>query len=564
MSLLHALQRGGWLRSVDSGLAATLSRLRPDTPDAVLSAAALASRAIANGHSVLPLGDVADLLAEIGSDREPPVLPELGSWLQLLRESPWVDCDATRSARPDSLLLLEGERLSLRRYWSYEQRLVAALRRRLKTPIVSQPAAVHEARVAALFGAAPVRDANQVAAALAALSQDFLLLTGGPGTGKTSTVARTLVMFAEAFAERGASSAASASGTSATGAIDAALHDSLCLDAVTVHRLLGAQHARTGFRHDAGNPLLADLVVVDEASMIDLPLMTKLLEAVPASATLVLIGDPDQLPSVETGDVLACLCKAASVGGHRVHLSHSHRQDDSLDVSLLAGEVRQGRGDAALLGLRDKQYRGVHWTTGGDRQVTDAVLELALPAYRALAQAPSVELALSLAREFRVLTAVRDGLAGSRALNAAIASALAPAREQGDFFQGRLLLMTQNSYRQQLFNGDIGVAWPDAEGELRIWFESADGIRSWLPAALPAHESAFAMTVHKAQGSEFGEVAFVLPERGARVISRELIYTGLTRCRRAVTLWATEGVLREGIARRAQRWSGLAERLGST
>jgi exodeoxyribonuclease V alpha subunit len=168
---------------------------------------------------------------------------------------------------------------------------------------------------------------------------------------------------------------------------------------------------------------------------------------------------------------------------------------------------------------------------------------------------------LLAARDFRVLCALREGPAGAQTLNALIGAALDPQHGGDSWFRGRLVLVTENSYRQQLFNGDIGIAWPDEEGEMRVWFDADGGPRPWLPAALPAHEAAFALTVHKAQGSEFARVLLALPEHDARVLTRELLYTGLTRCRREVMLWGGEDVLRAAIARRAQRWSGLAARL---
>jgi exodeoxyribonuclease V alpha subunit len=167
-------------------------------------------------------------------------------------------------------------------------------------------------------------------------------------------------------------------------------------------------------------------------------------------------------------------------------------------------------------------------------------------------------------RRQRVLTAVRDGDAGSAVLNARLAQALqGPGARADAFFHGRPVMIRENSYRHRLYNGDVGLVWRDADGGLRVWFETDAGPRAWLPAALPAHESAFALTVHKSQGSEFDHVLLVLPERSVRVASRELIYTGITRARRSLTLWVNETVLTEAISRRAQRWSGLADRLRS-
>lgn len=407
-------------------------------------------------------------------------------------------------------------------------------------------------------------------------------MTGGPGTGKTTRVAQQLAEFARGWHGAAAARIALAAPTgkaasqladSVRRSLDAqveagtladALATTLPSQASTLHRLLGWQ--RDGFRHGRDNPLALDLVIVDEASMIDLPLMCRLVEAVPVAATLVIVGDPDQLPSVDTGDVLAALCEASEVLGsalqaQRTHLLHPHRQDPGIEVPTLARLVRDGDIDGLLAGLEGGAFRGVHWRQGNEYQLHEAVRAQAEPAYQALAQAADVESALRAARGFRVLCALREGPAGARTLNALIGAALDPLHGGDSWFRGRLVLVTENSYRQQLFNGDIGIAWPDEDGEMRVWFDADGGPRPWLPAALPAHEPAFALTVHKAQGSEFDRVLLALPEHDARVLTRELLYTGLTRCRREVRLWAGEDVLRTAVARRAQRWSGLAARL---
>ena len=554
MSLLHALWRDGFLRTVDHALGLSLRHAREDTPDLVQAAAALASRALAHGHGLLPLARVHELFAEVDADRVAPELPPLTDWLEVLAHSPWVHLPGDGLPAPDRLLVLEGDALSLRRYFDFECRLAAALaaRARAEPPMLQ-------------------------------------LVTGGPGTGKTTTVARQLAAFVQARDAAGIhlgqqlaparillaaptgkaasrlteSVRASLARDVAAGSMQATLAARLPTAASTLHRLLGWQRGGR-FRHDAGNPLAADLVVVDEASMVDLALMCRLVEAVPAGAKLVLVGDRDQLPSVDTGDVLAALCEAGARPGSALHgrveeLTHNYRQAEDIDVLALAAQVRGGEVEAVVQGLDAARYLGVQWRHGPERALHDFVLAQALPAYRALADAADVDAALRAAREFRVLCAVREGPAGLDALNSLIGQALDPLRRVDAWFRGRLVLVTENSYRQQLFNGDIGVCWPDELGELRVWFEGDEGPRAWLPAALPAHEPAFALTVHKSQGSEFGRVLLVLPERG-RVLSRELLYTGLTRCRRELLLWAGEDALREAIGRRAQRWSGLARR----
>ena len=605
MSALDQWLREGWLRPIDHALGASLARLRPDTPEPVALAAALASRALAFGHSVLPLARVPELLAEIAADRPPPPQPGIGEWCAALRESPYVGADGAAG----TVLVLEGERVALRRYRDYEVRLANALRALSGTIAVRDPAGLR-ADLAVLFPetTADELDRQALAAAVAQRSR-VMLLTGGPGTGKTATIARVLVLAAMTARRDGRAlrvALAAPTGKAAArlseslreshaklldeGRIGADLHAALPTSARTLHRLLGGRPGSVHFRCDREHPLAADLVVVDEASMVDLPLMCKLVEAVPPDARLILIGDRDQLPSVETGDVLAALCDAAGDGSTvpraiaedisqtlgatieatdanavltRVELTRSYRQSAALDIAALSAAVRAADGAHALECLRSNACRGVRWRHGRNAALAAFVLEATLPHYRAIAAAPDVASALAMLRGQRVLTAVRDGEAGSRVLNARIALALQPSGQRPDaFFHGRPLMIRENSYRHGLYNGDVGLVWRDeADGALRVWFDTDKGPRAWLPAALPAHESAFALTVHKSQGSEFDDVLLVLPERSVCVSSRELVYTGITRARRSLTLWANEEVLAEAIARRAQRWSGLAERL---
>ena len=609
MNALDQWLREGWLRPIDHALGASLARLRPETPEAVALAAALASRALAFGHSRVPLDRVTELFAEIAPERAPPPLPATASWSASLLASPYLsDGRDDGSGRP---LVFAAGGIALRRYHDYEVRLARALRA-LRGPV--EPAVDPEwlrERIAALFQ----RDANagldrQALAAALAQFERLVLLTGGPGTGKTTTVARVLALAVDAARRRDVRlrvALAAPTGKAAArlsealresyaqlhaqGRIDAALHDLLPRAASTLHRLLGGRPDSVRFRHDEAHPLPADFVVVDEASMVDLPLMCKLVTALAPSTRLILLGDRDQLPSVETGDVLAALCDAAGPGTAwpratanrlaavlgvdveeralsmpltRVELDRNRRQSEALDVSGLSAAIRSGDAETALAGLRADAYRGVRWRSGRDAALAAFVLEHALTHHREVACAPDVATALSMLRRHRVLTAVREGEAGSRTLNARIAIALQrPGAREDAFFHGRPLIIRENSYRHGLYNGDVGLVWLDADGAMRVWFETDSGPRAWLPAALPAHESAFALTVHKSQGSEFDDVLLVLPERSVRVASRELLYTGITRARRSLTLWANETVLAEAIARRAQRWSGLADRLRS-
>ncbi|WVK04072.1 AAA family ATPase [Xanthomonas campestris pv. olitorii] len=757
-NLLAALNQSGALRTLDLAFAQSLQRLEPDTDPQMLAGAALASLAVTSGHAGLDPARAAMLLD--ARDGPPPTFPDPADWQRSLAASRWVDQpqpDAPAAA--DCPLVLERGLLYLRRYREYERRLALGLQRIAAQPLPPVDAATLAPLFAQLFpnaiptprtaeptplppgeGArragegtglpAPIHyqegtnpptpshpPDRQAQAAALALRRALLLVTGGPGTGKTTTIARLLLLriaqarasstpaprialaaptgrAAERMAEslRAAIARAIADGIqlpaagslpapSASAGLITSTHPTnaaapastgaglelqthaaserggppswealLPSGASTLHRLLGVIPDSPHFHHNADNPLPFDLIVVDEASMVDLPLMCKLVDAVADGTQLILLGDADQLPSVEAGDVLAAILQAAGPGdalqpedaqalqsllgsaaverlpavtsatrsggldGHRVHLLRGYRQAQDFALAPLADAIRAGDADTALALLRSGELPGVHFHEDGEDPLVlgrDALLAH----WRALANAQDPAAALRDAGRLRLLTAVRAGPQGARGLNARIEQLLADtgsgARRLGGaspWFQGRLLLITENSYRHGLFNGDVGIclrsdAGPSpgqgdasavtarghaapssrpghagdsarhdapatdrpAQGPLVAWFEGdGDGqVRGFHPAALPAHESAFAMTVHKAQGSEFDEVWLQLPNRDARVLSRELLYTGITRARRALHLAGSEAVIRSALARHAARISGLAWRLGA-
>ncbi len=616
MSLLDALHKGGHLRTLDHALAQSLRRLDRDTPDAVLAAAALASLAVAKGHAGIRLG-AADALVEAEI-----AWPDATAWTRQLAASRWVDTpdDAAAVADPHAPLVLEGGLLYLRRYREYERALALGLQRIATQPVPETGIEPLAPLFARLFPQA-THDDRQARAAALALRHALLLVTGGPGTGKTTTTARLLVLLvAQALhagrasprialaaptgraAERMAESVRQAVQALAAMGVDADLLAALPTSGTTLHRLLGTIPDSPRFRHDGDNPLPFDVVVVDEASMIDLPLMAKLVDAVASGTRLVLLGDPDQLPSVEAGDVLAAILGAAGEGdamerggadvlrpllgdadktsvlvqeggearfpGIRVHLQRGWRQSEALDLAPLAAAVREGDADAALAQLRAGTLSNVNFHEGLADPL-ELQRDALLAHFRALGHAATPADALAQSTRLRLLTAVREGPQGARTLNARIERLLAEGGGAGrapqGHFQGQLLIVTENSYRHRLFNGDIGVCMRDAAGTLVAWFPGDDAghPRAFHPAALPAHESAFAMTVHKAQGSEFDTVWLLLPARGNRVLSRELVYTGITRARRALHVAGSEAVIREALARHAGRWSGLGWRLGA-
>lgn len=307
--------------------------------------------------------------------------------------------------------------------------------------------------------------------------------------------------------------------------------------------------------------------------MIDLPLMARVLAALPATARLVLLGDSHQLASVEAGAVLGDICHGIDASASRSPLKRSlaqlltsHRFRDDRGIGALARAVNAGdsAGAFAIAGSDPAVTLHIAAHTADD----GALAAAAIDAWRPALTAPDVVAAARGFDGFRVLCALRDGPRGVLAVNARIEQALAdaglidaePRRET--FYRGRPLLVTENDYGISLFNGDIGLVWPDDDGVLRACFVAADGSVRRLPLArLPAHETCYAMTVHKSQGSEFDRVALVLPDSDSPVLGRELVYTGITRAKSSVAIWSPREVLATAIGRRVERSSGLRDAL---
>ncbi|HEX6612857.1 MAG TPA: exodeoxyribonuclease V subunit alpha [Rhodanobacteraceae bacterium] len=542
---LQALARTGRLRRVDAALGEWIARAFPDSPAEVALAAALAARAVDEGHSALRLDAAQAWLAGLEGRGDAPVLPDPAAWQEALGESEAVQCasnlDPDEAVPPRPLVLDAQGRVYLARYFGYERRLAKNLIARAHT-------------------------------------ERLKLVTGGPGTGKTHSVVRTLAaLAADAHAQARTLRIALSAPTGKAAARlsesvraqlpELALPDPVAAmiprEASTLHRLLGLSpsSAHAKFHRDA--PLPHDVVVVDEVSMVDLPMMHKLADAVRGDAMLILLGDPGQLAAVEAGDVLGALVDAAReppLSGCHAHLTQSRRFAEHGALGRLANAIAGGDANTALSALEgDDEVRLFANDAGGARLV-----EHAMEAYRDVLDAPDADAALRAANDFRVLTALRHGPAGNLALDRAIGQRLkrsAGVRADAPWWRGRLLMVTVNRAELGLFNGDVGVVWPDANDGMKVWFENPGGApRAISPAALPPHEGAFALTVHKAQGSEFERVALVLGA-DTPVLTRELLYTGVTRARERVDIYGDEALLRTGIARRTQRWNGLADRL---
>lgn len=629
--ILTEWQSAGLIRPLDAALADFCLQLAPQETDCAILVA-LVSQQLQRGHVCVELAGLEAELAAM-SHRYEGYSPldwwrerELAAWIDVLSSSRLVTQAPTEHI---ALLVLQHQRLYLYRMWQHEHRVAQSIQRNLQPRLaVSDDFA---AGLQALFPASSDNTPNwqKVACAMAA-SGRFTLITGGPGTGKTTTVVRLLALLQQQALEQSGqplrvrlaapTGKAAARLTESIGAqiarlpVSDAVRASIPEHVSTLHRLLGSLPQTRRFRHHAGNPLILDVLVVDEASMIDLEMMDCLLQAMPAHARLILLGDKDQLASVEAGAVLGELCQYAAQGRYApetiayleelcgeplsmnglepgsltanrleqrtVMLRHSHRFDALSGIGRLASAVNAMDTQQAkqILSSDVVDVQSARFTS-----LKDLIREGLAPYLAHLAAAPqtnsqapefqrwAVELLKQFDR-FRVLCALREGPYGVALLNKEAEIALnlvGKAAVDNPWYAGRPVMVTHNDYGLGLMNGDIGIAMRvlDETGRqhLQVAFPRNDGeqgVRFVLPSRLTAVDTVFAMTVHKSQGSEFEHCVLVLPERINPVLTKELLYTAITRAKERFTLVeAAAGVFTTAITRRVNRHSGLRDAL---
>jgi len=548
MSALNSLNHPAFA-DIDRHFAAFISK--SSNNETLSQIIATLSRAVRLGNICL------DLAAPPAWEGEPPFAwPTLEAALAAVRQ-----CNAVKEPGILAPLVLQGTRLYLRRYWDYEQSLACALKERADGGNLSSPSAE-----------------PQELAIQTALAKDLTIISGGPGTGKTTTAV-------EILANLSASSriVLSAPTGKAAARLEEAVRNGFAKKgmaapvtrASTLHRLLGSRPGSASVRHDARNPLALDCLIVDEASMVALPLMAKLFAALPAHAKVILLGDRDQLASVEPGSVLADIADAAAGGDSRlsdcfVTLTTNHRFGNDSAIYRLCQAVRSGDEATAITVLEQSGLPDLGCQpTPAEASLKEKLRAPVLEGYRPYLKESDPAAALKAFGQFRMLCAPRRGPYGVESVNELVAEILSEEGvipdNRGDVYRGMPVLITRNDYQTGLFNGDIGIILPDPNersSQLFAWFPSDDGSIRRIPcASLPDREPAYTMTVHKSQGSEFEKVLLLLPDRDTPILTRELIYTGLTRARTRIDVWTNRDIFCLGAARRTERASGLKEAL---
>lgn len=581
---------------LDHFLARQLMRTLGQTDHPLLYNSIVAlNTALRNGHSCLDLRCCAGqpVLAD-----DPVVFPDLATWHNALSALPINTTD-------NAPLVLDQQRLYLRRYWVFEVELASALRARRQPLPLNATVEQQRQCLNRLFPLQPTFDWQRLAVANA-LDLPLSVLAGGPGTGKTYTVTRLLVALQQLSsqqldirlvaptgkaAQRLSESIAQAKGQLLNdNVVSREQAETIPEQASTLHRLLGVIPNSIQFRHNEKHPLALDVLVIDEASMVDLPLMVRLFRALPTTARVIMIGDPDQLPSVATGSVLAELAtrphpgfsptrEALLTDRMAVPLSAALTATDALHARDHLVFLKNSRRFAAAGGIGRLALAIINgqatesWTllNNGDDELgfqpqplTQQLVQWCQQYYRQVLSAGDARQALNQFARFRILTAMRTG---ERGLNQQVELW---AKKQGllsineEWYQGRPILVTENHYGLRLFNGDIGIVWQH-DGRPQVAFidtsSAQQELRWFSPGRLPRHQTVWAMTIHKTQGSEFDAIGLVLPQHPSPLLSRELLYTGLTRARQKAFIVTDEAIWKQAVEQRVERYSGLGQRL---
>lgn len=657
LEILSNWHKTGTIRAVDLAIAKFLHQRNPASDGRVLLAGALASYQYGKGHTCLDPKEFHKSPATVletlspkdpaNKKTKPDPVPE--SWITQLNWDDWmaalIASPLVGKADSSAPLVLDGDRIYLTRNWDHEQRIGKEIAARLESDSESTsdmaatlgilfPDVVDETRESKPQGP----NWQKISAALASEGR-LLILTGGPGTGKTYTVARILALLQKdqplrillAAPTGKAAARLSESIAAAITSIPAHLRKYAPGKAITIHQMLGASRHGRHYRHDADNPLQADVVVIDEASMIDIEMMAAILKALPSQTRLILVGDKDQLASVEAGSVLGDLCKNVESRGYThqtceriqtlsgetlepvaanhtdplaqrtVMLRYSKRFDDHSGIGILAHAINAGHCDEVLKLLEStSKHKDIRSLTLKAPLTMSTFRELAVGDERATSDSdnatysgyghylrflrdarPSLEaddeqfitwsrLVLDAYSRYQILCAMKSGPFGVNRINEMVEALLHEnnlIEPKGAWYEGRPVMMTRNDYELGIMNGDVGItlAFPNKErtGEvLKIAFRNDDGSMKFvLPSRLSEADTVYAMTIHKSQGSEFEHAVLLFPDAKENpIMTRELIYTGVTRAKRQLTILCSDKrELAEGVKRQIRRSGRLHE-----
>jgi exodeoxyribonuclease V alpha subunit len=617
MDILDKIDRSDYFSPIDRHLAHFMTALLPQKDPVIGLSAALVSRNNREGDVCIDLRSFGGLT--LGSETEVEhtlTCPKLSKWREHLRKSDLVG----KPGEYYPLIWDDADRLYFYRYWEYEKCLIDLIRARTRGHVEAVDPGKLKRLLDIFFPETgnPGIDWQKLAAAVVVLKR-FCVVSGGPGTGKTYAIARILATLIEQHepdrlriyltaptGKAAAKLAESIGKVKKTLTCDPKTLEAIPAVSATIHRMLKSVKGFPYFIYNRENPLPADVVVVDEASMVDLPLMCKLIQALPEDSRLILIGDRHQLASVQAGSVLGDICgdkidngfsKAfartlapvvnyhsrqltrpredkTAIEDSMVYFTRGYRFEKESGISVFSRAVNEGAVDDALDILRQGQYPEVCWYPLSSHLDHHNLLSRCIHEhYNRLGNARDPQEALDELNRFRVLCAVNQGELGVDTINAKAAAVLTAEENnraaggfKSEWYHGRPILITANDHNLGLFNGDVGIAMvleTANDKTCHVYFRGglAEALQRFSPSRLPRHQDVYAMTIHKSQGSEFDEVLLVLPGKDNPLITRELLYTGITRAKRNLSILASESVIRNAVSRRIERASGLRDAL---
>jgi len=611
----------GIFSELDIHFANLMQSLDDRNDQAVFLAAALVSNYKHKGHVCLDFRELKNTYLSKMEEHTGESFPENEEWIGILRKSPVVG----KPGDFKPLILDFSSRLYLNRYYGYQDSIAQHIKHIAKRQVPIPDRILLEKGLDRLFPSSLKGgsiDLQRVAAIVSAHKQ-LCVISGGPGTGKTTTVTGIIALLLEQAGREGLNIILAApTGKSAARLRESVkkagekivapdfVKDLIPEKAFTIHRMLGTTANAPFFKYNKNNRLDADVVIVDEASMIDIALMAKLLEALRDDAKLVLIGDRHQLASVEAGSVFADICgpfdtnkfsdkfsgklkvilngttgRGVDLGENIdvpygisdsvVQLEQSFRFKEGSGIEAVSKAVRRGDDLLSLSLINDVKYEDICLKgLPGVHELEAAISDTVIQGYEGFINAKNPMDAIDKFDEFRVLCVLREGPYGVAALNHAIESILERkglVQTKDAWYPGRPVMMTVNDYNLGLFNGDTGIALTDPEDDLEddqagngsvyVFFKDGDGLRKIHPHRLSGCETAYALTAHKSQGSEYDRILVVLPDRVLPILTRELIYTGITRAKSEVEILSDDNIFRQGVSGKIERASGLFDSL---
>lgn len=564
------LHESGMFSHLDYYFSTTMANIFNDIEPLEILSAALTCNALSKGSICLDLAGVAGTVLETPEGKDPIRLPELESWCTLLENSAMVGMDVAVCQRQENgmasrlhkypLILDHDNNLYLSRYYDFQCRLSNNVRARIKRQICGPDDEFVNQRIAAYFDRGDARRTfGQQQAVKKALCAGFILVSGGPGTGKTY-ITDIIQAVLTTWAKENDLTPPRVICLAPTGKAAARLQNG-----TTIHSALKPVKNGTGFRHNALNPLAADLVIIDEASMIDMALMTRLFEAIRPDARIVMLGDMNQLSPVQAGAVFFDLCHTNILSDFRVFLDVNFRSGGQAGIERLAKAVNASDPDTVADILRADHPDLVFVDTGNDQGYQARLESCILKGYKPLWDARSCEQAMAALDGFRILCAHNSGNSGTLQINHLCENILQSKGKGGinRLVFKRLLMVCRNDYKRSLFNGDTCVVLEE-NGISTAWFApeklrsgQSDTPRHFRVSDLPECELSFALTIHKSQGSEFDTVLILIPEHISPVVTRQLLYTGITRSRKKVVIFGSMPMIRQAVQTSVERRSNL-------